>query len=304
MKNTGKEFEDLTATIFEALSKDNNYESVERDVLLEGPDGKRQIDVLLRGKMGPFDCMTIIECKDYNKNVNVTAIDALHSKMQDVKAQKAVFVARKGFSSTAKSKAKRLGISLCTAHNTINEKWKFDLELPFIIREKSLKSITPQYQIINPPNPISLLDILHINEKHLYEIIAEFWGSKEFEESSSVQNIPLNNKEKLHLRTKDGRSVEAYRINIVVEFEDSTYFGHFNDLDSSKLIKYLDSGNADVIFDMDELANYRNTCARYSSEDGVPKVENTISFNTRILINPNIKFEPSVRRVLPVAKQV
>jgi hypothetical protein len=301
MKNTGKEFEDLTATIFEALSGDSSYESIERDVFLDGPDGKRQIDVLLKGKMGPFDCITIIECKDYNKNVNVTAIDALHSKMQDVNAQKAVFVARKGFSSGAKKKAKRLGISLCTAHNTIDEKWKFGLELPFIIREKSLKAINPQYQLINPPRPIEKLDILHINGKHLYEIIDKHWSSKDFDNSTLSQTIALDQKEKYYLSTTDGSNIEAHNININLEFENTIYFGYFNDLDSSKLLNYVESDNAHVIFDLNELANYRATCAKYNSEPDIPSVANISSFDTKILINPSVNFKPSVREALRVA---
>lgn len=301
MKNTGKGFENLTAVIFEALSGDKSYESVERDVFLDGPDGKRQIDVLLRGKMGPFDCITIIECKDYNKNVNVTAIDALHSKMQDVNAQKAVFVARKGFSSGARSKAKRLGISLCTAHNTTDEKWKFDLELPFIIREKSLKSINPQYQLINPPRSIEKLDIFHINGKHLYELVADHWNKKEFDNSAMSQNIILSQKGENFLQTKDGSSIEAYYINLNIEFENTVYFGHFNNLDSSKLLKYVEAGNAHIIFELNELANYRNTCVKYKSESDIPNIANISTFDTNVLINPSVNCKPSVREVLRVA---
>ena len=67
MSNAGKDFENLTAEIFEALRSNPQYESVEKNVKVAGSDGDRQIDVLLRGKVGPFDNITIVECKDYNK---------------------------------------------------------------------------------------------------------------------------------------------------------------------------------------------------------------------------------------------
>ncbi len=134
MKN-GTKYELLTAHVFSVLSERNVNEKVEHDVMLEGPEGPRQIDVLITGKVGPFEARTIIECKDYAKNVNVTAIDALHSKLMDVKGQKAVMVARKGFSNGAKKKAKRLRISLCTLNSMEDEKWKIESEVPIIITE-------------------------------------------------------------------------------------------------------------------------------------------------------------------------
>ena len=137
----GIKFEHLASEVFTILSKDNKHEKVEHNVMLGGPDGPRQIDVLISGSVGPFEVRTIVECKDYNKNVNVTALDALYSKLIDVNAQKAVLVARKGFSNGARKKAKRLGISLCTIHSMEHEKWKFDLEIPILITESfTLKS--------------------------------------------------------------------------------------------------------------------------------------------------------------------
>ena len=50
----GTEFELLTTDLFSQLSKDREFESVQHDVMLDGLDGKRQIDVLLTGKVGPF----------------------------------------------------------------------------------------------------------------------------------------------------------------------------------------------------------------------------------------------------------
>jgi hypothetical protein len=70
---------------------------------------------LIRTQVSSLSILTIVECKDVNKNLDVQYVDALHSKMQDVNANKAVLVARKGFSKTAIQKAKRVGITLCTA---------------------------------------------------------------------------------------------------------------------------------------------------------------------------------------------
>jgi Restriction endonuclease len=111
----GEDLEVLVERIMGLLTQGESATSVERDVQVEGPDGSRQVDVLVHSRVGPLAIDTVIECKDYAGKVNVMAVDALHSKMQDLQANKAVLVARKGFSKTAAQKAARLGISLFRA---------------------------------------------------------------------------------------------------------------------------------------------------------------------------------------------
>jgi hypothetical protein len=70
----GQPYEDLVELIFRAII-DKRNSSVERNVMLDGADGPRQIDVLVRSSVGPIDLVTIIECKDYKKIIDVTTID-------------------------------------------------------------------------------------------------------------------------------------------------------------------------------------------------------------------------------------
>ena len=93
MVKKGKIFESLVYQIFDAISKTTGYDSVEMDVALEGPDGPRQIDVLIRSKIAGMSILTVIECKDHSRRLDVTFVDALASKMNDVKANKGVLVA-------------------------------------------------------------------------------------------------------------------------------------------------------------------------------------------------------------------
>lgn len=115
--NDGKEYEDLTAKCYRILSANEKYTSVEQNVKLDGPDGPRQIDVLLRSRVADMDLMTIVECKDYNKIVTLPIVDNLDSLRRDVNANQAVLVARKGFSSRARRKASRVGITLVTVRD-------------------------------------------------------------------------------------------------------------------------------------------------------------------------------------------
>ena len=119
-KNTGKEFENLTHEVFAALSATRSDVKVERNVFLPSQltGDPRQIDVLLRSEVACLSMLTIIECRDYKKKLNVTYVDGLHSKLLEVAAHKAVFVTRRGFTKGAMRKAERLKITLCTPHQS------------------------------------------------------------------------------------------------------------------------------------------------------------------------------------------
>ena len=54
----GTEFEHLAHEVFTILGKDKDHEKVEHDVNLVGSDGPRQIDVLISGRIGPFEVKT------------------------------------------------------------------------------------------------------------------------------------------------------------------------------------------------------------------------------------------------------
>jgi DNA-binding XRE family transcriptional regulator len=115
----GREFELLTEDIFLKLRNDERFEQVERNVIINGPDGPREIDVLLTTESFGIKIRTVVECKDFKTKVGVGIIDSIVSKMQDVGASKGIVVSRSGFSSQAIAKAKRNGLSLFTAHEAI-----------------------------------------------------------------------------------------------------------------------------------------------------------------------------------------
>ena len=92
MEKESKQFEKLTQEVFELLRNDPKIETVEQNILLEGIDGPRQIDVVIRGKVGPIDILTVVECKDHSRKIDIETVDAFHSVAQDVKANKAIIV--------------------------------------------------------------------------------------------------------------------------------------------------------------------------------------------------------------------
>jgi len=68
----GGEFEDLVFEIYKVLYEKFPSASLSNNVIIDGPDGKRQIDVLIDVEIGDVKYLTIIECKDYKRRVNVT----------------------------------------------------------------------------------------------------------------------------------------------------------------------------------------------------------------------------------------
>jgi hypothetical protein len=283
----GEKFEHLAAEVFSLISSHSDHETIEHDVMLDGFDGPRQIDVLISGKVGPFEAKTIVECKDYKKNVNVIAVDALHSKLLDVKAQKAVLVARKGFTNGAKKKAQRLGISLCTLHSMEHEKWKFELEIPILIEELSCEKYTPSYEFTAISDRVLYKDMVRINDISVVDIVAEYWNSNEIEcpEGLSDHVFKPSLEKPNWIYVADGRKVEIHKLKITMKLSRRYYLGFANNLKSAKYIHYLENDRKDVLLDPNELANYRDTFSRYSKLDEVPAIEGHLKIRTKILHN-------------------
>ena len=167
MKNDGKSFEETTKQLYDILTSDDRRTTVRKNVKLNGVDGERQIDVLVETTVAGLHLRTIIECRDYNKRLDITHLDGLHSKMQDVNANKAVLVSRKGFSKKAVNKAQRLGITLCTLNNPEIELRDVGLELPVAFYEISKIDFSPRF-LVQPHSTFNfkpdtlLLSLIHI----------------------------------------------------------------------------------------------------------------------------------------------
>ena len=85
---------------------------------LEGPDGSREIDVLVEGAFFGQRRRIQIECKDYNpkpRPIGIGVIDALESKHRDLGVDVTLLCSNAGFSVEAVRKAKRVGIGLIGA---------------------------------------------------------------------------------------------------------------------------------------------------------------------------------------------
>lgn len=141
MAGDGVDFERLVMRLLAAIDGNPRYTRVTHDVRIEGPDGRRQIDVLMESDVAGQPIRTVVECKDWKKTLDIKVIDGFHSKMQDINANLGILAARHGFSKNARQKAKRLGIRLLTVDEAPTVLASLGLQVPICLAEVSPKRL-------------------------------------------------------------------------------------------------------------------------------------------------------------------
>lgn len=99
-----KEYETYILRHFQRLFPDT---SIQHNVRREGLISKtqRQIDILIEGRIAGFDLKIIVDCKYFNKNVDVKEVESFLSFLQDLKASKGILITNKGYSKAAFNRA-------------------------------------------------------------------------------------------------------------------------------------------------------------------------------------------------------
>jgi hypothetical protein len=276
-KKDGKQFEILTKEIFEALVENPAYTEVEHNVKLLGKDGLRQIDVLLRAQVSSLSILTIIECKDENQNLDVQYVDALHSKMQDVNAHKAVLVARKGFSKTAIQKAKRVGITLCTAMEAKSALWDIGFQVPVVVTHIVPKKFDPRFRaFLEAGTQIDYKSAVIINDIYLPEHFREglIAGEIQFNEIEEDQVwYPQNLGSSHYIRDVKGNRIDIEQLEIYFELELTYYFGYLHDLENTRALLNKTEDTMYIMFKAGEVLDYCNNFARFDDKATLPKVD-------------------------------
>lgn len=126
-----RELELLVQRIQQQLAPDAD---VLHDVRIEGrrTNTKRQIDVLVKQRVGQYEITIIIDCKDYKHPVDVKGVEEFYGLLDDVGAQKGVLVCPSGFTSTAKRRAADLQIDLYSPVDTDPHKWQVSPTMPTV----------------------------------------------------------------------------------------------------------------------------------------------------------------------------
>ena len=123
-----KQFETIIADIHQELSP---LATVLRNQRILGINSNtpRQCDVVIRQTIGPSQVLIVVECKLRSRSVDLPAMEAFIKKLEDVRAQKGVFVSNKGFSKPALTLARRSSIDALTYKTAESKHWADCLNL-------------------------------------------------------------------------------------------------------------------------------------------------------------------------------
>ncbi|GAB3883461.1 restriction endonuclease [Spirosoma agri] len=115
IKNNGRPFEKLVAIIQEAYKDLPQTKIYTNHKVRDRLGKKREFDVFINTNTNNFDFNVAIECKDYQKPVSVSVIEAFNSKCSTVNnINKKIIVSSKGFQFGAVDNAKLFDIELRT----------------------------------------------------------------------------------------------------------------------------------------------------------------------------------------------
>lgn len=126
-----KDWEQYEQQIFEKFSSKYNNCSFIKNHSIKGiySNVDRQIDVAIKGSIAGCEQFGIIECKCYNKKIDVHIIDGLIGFMQDVNASFGLIITTCGFSEAAKNRAKNQHIHLDTVELDNLESYEFEPDI-------------------------------------------------------------------------------------------------------------------------------------------------------------------------------
>ena len=271
----GEDLETLTETIFQVLTSGTpGLTTVRRNVQLPGPDGPRQIDVLVRATVGPFELTTVIECKDTCRKVPVTVVDELHSKIQDVGANKGAVVTRNGFSRTARLKADRLGVDLFLADQLSNVQQSV-IEVPVHVRELRQVGLASQsaFRVDTAPVEFDKDAIFHANDRNIAEMLrAELLQDPTISERTRGRHTwrPDPPDEGWYIRDVEGQEYALQGFEISYELQETHFFGYLAELEKVMYLYDVTHDQARVLVPAEAL--FIDYAARFASFDDPAKL--------------------------------
>jgi hypothetical protein len=126
-----KGYEELVAKIQSDLAGDAEVKLNDKIV---GKSGAiRQIDVSIRKRIGQFDLLIVIDCKDHAGPIDIKDVEAFIGLVQDVGASKAALVSANGYTKAARERATQAGIEAYRAIDTGDHDWKAEIGIPAVI---------------------------------------------------------------------------------------------------------------------------------------------------------------------------
>jgi hypothetical protein len=134
-KPAGAAYQELVATMVKAFDPTADIKVGE---WIEGPDGRIDMDVAIRGNLDGKPTLVVIECKDFDRTktgrVGRPFIDALDSKRHDLGADAVLICNNSGFTRDALNKARRKGIGAISVLSEADPQVKVVIESEIYFR--------------------------------------------------------------------------------------------------------------------------------------------------------------------------
>lgn len=304
IKNTGVEYEKLVSHIFSVILRDTPSATVVRDEKIVGPEGPRQVDIAIYHSIAGVKYLTAIECRDFNKRIDITNVEGFNSKLHDIKASKGIMVTRIGYSRNAAQKAMRLGIELFIADTAEKIASKPYKAIPVTICRAAVLAFSPCFRlgpstptefIFDPKRPINGTPRNHIlTESFRRGLVAEVETDIEINRFRSHLNFQMKELNAfVDLNTYfsgapvwvEDASGQKHIVNdpkLLLRVKYSFFFGHIEDMKTALQIVDPQSNEAQIVFDASELNDLPARLTEVRSIEDVP--EYARSYGLRVLL--------------------
>jgi hypothetical protein len=243
-----KKFEELAAEIQGQLSPGATV-TVNDRILGKITGIERDVDISVRQAVGQYNVLIAIECKDFGRKADVKCVEEFIGLVSDIGANKAAIVSAKGFTETAKTRAKKAGIDLHRIIDTNDHPWKAYVTIPTLVENKELKSFSMEFSSTDQAEfPyqdyqfITLYTSEGIAIDCIYNLLAKCWNENLCNYDDGVHKAVKIYKDKTFMRVGD----RHFCVDITVDIKIASTF-HFGQLPIENMSGFSNELNGGVV---------------------------------------------------------
>ncbi len=262
----GTKFEKTVEKVINYIYSKYETVSVKHNVLIDGPDGDRQIDVLITVTIEDLIFEIAVECKDYTGRLSIGKIDEFVSKLEDIKAAKGIMISTNGFSTGSIKKAKRNGIILYS----LTDKFPLDdkeLDIQIIIEE--VIPMETEFNIsvsreagLTMKGETIIRDPIIINGYHLYDTLKDNWKNQtlNFKLTTAFQDInvaqikaPYKIRYYINKKNNITDEVELLNLSMKLKLKINYYTIGLNELIGLNVLENIHESKFQMFIDTDTI---------------------------------------------------
>lgn len=226
-------FETLVAQIQRTLTPQSQVTQNDK-IKGKRTGGLRQIDISIKHRVGQYEILIVMDCKDYKAPVDIKRVEEFMGLVEDVGANKGAMVSASGFTGNAKVRARDAGIDLYKLVDAEKHEWQAYVSIPTLCDFRTLESFR---FILVPKGPFAIrgeledarrIPLLDQNGQlidYIGNLLAIRWNNDLLpHESGEHTNIRLTDKE-----TFINMKGELYPVEALADFKvrKELYFGQW-----------------------------------------------------------------------------